>query len=210
MAQTAEGTFNRTSGGRNFVDTDEGVGIAVYDENTMHALPGDRVRVSLFAKRRGADKLRGEVIEILKRSERAFVGTLQIHHDVGFVVNPTCILPQDILVPTRNLKGGVNGDKVAVKVVEWPAHSRNPIGEVVEVLGKGGEHETEMHAILAEYGLPYTYPKEVEDAANLIDAGITQTEIAKREDFRDTLTMTIDPRDAKDFDDAISIKDVSQ
>ncbi|MBR2154244.1 MAG: RNB domain-containing ribonuclease [Bacteroidaceae bacterium] len=210
VAQTAEGIFTRTSGGRNFVDTDDGVGIAIYDENTLHALPGDRVKVSLLAKRRGSDKLHGEVIEILKRSERPIVGTLQIQHDTAFLVNPTSILPGDILIPTRFLKGGVNGDKVVVKVNEWPAKSHNPIGEVIEVLGKGGEHETEMHAILAEYGLPYSYPKDVEDAANLIDADITQTEIAKREDFRDTLTMTIDPRDAKDFDDAISIKDISQ
>ena len=210
VAQTVEGTFTRTSGGRNFVDTDDGVGIAIYDENTLHALPGDRVKVSLFAKRRGSDKLHGEVIEILKRSERPIVGTLQIQHDTAFLVNPSGILPGDILIPQRFLKGGVSGDKVAAKVIEWPTNARNPIGEVIEVLGKGGEHETEMHAILAEYGLPYSYPKDVEDAANLIDADITQTEIAKREDFRDTLTMTIDPRDAKDFDDAISIKDISQ
>jgi len=207
--QTVEGTFNRTSGGRNFVDTDEGVGISVYDEDTLHALPGDRVKVSLFAKRRGSDKLHGQVIEILKRSDRPFVGVLQIQHDVAFLVNPTGALPQDILIPTRYLKGGVNGDKAAVKVVEWPAKSRNPIGEVVEIFGKSGENETEMHAILAEYGLPYSYPQEVEEAANLIEPGITPAEVGRREDFRDVLTMTIDPRDAKDFDDAISIRDVS-
>ena len=209
VKQTVEGTFDRTSGGRNFVDTDDGVGIAIYDEDTLHALPGDRVKVSLFAKRRDKRHLHGQVIEIVKRSERPFVGMLQIHHETAFLVCPTGILPQDILIPARYLNGGVNGDKVAVRVVEWPANSRNPIGEVTEVLGKGGENETEMHAILAEFGLPYTYPKDVEDAANLIEPGITQAEIAKREDFRDTPTMTIDPRDAKDFDDALSIKDVS-
>ena len=208
--QTVEGTFNRTAGGRNFVDTDEGVGISVYDEDTLHALPGDRVKVGLFAKRRGSDKLHGQVIEILKRSERPFVGVLQIQHDVAFLVNPTGALPQDILIPARYLKGGANGDKAAVKVVEWPAKSRNPIGEVVEVFGKSGENETEMHAILAEYGLPYSYPREVEEAANLIEPGITPAEVARREDFRDTLTMTIDPRDAKDFDDAISIKPMKE
>ena len=209
VKQTVEGTFDRTSGGRNFVDTDDGVGIAIYDEDTLHAMPGDRVKVSLFAKRRDKRHLHGQVIEIVRRSEKPFVGMLQIQHETAFLVCPTGILPQDILIPTRFLKGGVNGDKVAVRVVEWPANSRNPIGEVIEVLGKGGENETEMHAILAEFGLPYTYPKDVEDAANLIDSGITKAEVAKREDFRDTLTMTIDPRDAKDFDDAISIKDVS-
>ena len=210
MSHTAEGTFTRTSGGRNFVDTDEGMGIAIYDEDTLHALPGDRVKVNLYAKRRGSSKVHGQVVEILQRSDHPFVGTLQIQHDTAFLINPTGILPQDILIPQRMLGGGVNGDKVVVKVVEWPLNSRNPIGEVVTVLGKEGENETEMHAILAEYGLPYSYPKEVEEAADLMDAGITTAEVAKREDFRDVLTMTIDPRDAKDFDDAISIRDVSK
>ncbi|MBQ4380574.1 MAG: ribonuclease R, partial [Bacteroidaceae bacterium] len=202
VAHIAEGTFYRTSGGRNFVDTDDGVGISVYDEDTLHALPGDRVRVSVLAKRRDSNRIRGQVTEILQRSERPFVGTLQIQHDTAFLINPSSVLPQDILIPQRMLGGGVNGDKVVVRIVEWPVTSRNPIGEVVQVLGKEGENETEMHAILAEFGLPYSYPKEVEEAADLIDAGITKAEIAKREDFRDILTMTIDPRDAKDFDDA--------
>lgn len=210
LAHSVEGTFNRTGGGRNFVDTDDGIGVSVYDEDTMHALPGDRVRVCLFAKKRGASHVHGQVTEILKRSERPFIGTLQVHHDAAFLVLPNGQLPADFFIPQRMLKGGVNGDKVAVKLVEWPAHSRNPIGEVIEVLGKGGENDTEMHAILAEYGLPYSYPKEVEDAANFIEVAIPQSEIARREDFRNTLTMTIDPRDAKDFDDAISIKDVSE
>ena len=209
VAHIAEGTFYRTSGGRNFVDTDDGVGISVYDEDTLHALPGDRVRVSVLAKRRDSNRIRGQVTEILQRSERPFVGTLQIQHETAFLINPSSVLPQDILIPQRMLGGGVNGDKVVVRIVEWPVTSRNPIGEVVQVLGKEGENETEMHAILAEFGLPYSYPKEVEEAADLIDAGITKAEIAKREDFRDILTMTIDPRDAKDFDDAISIRDVS-
>lgn len=202
----AEGVFNRTAGGRNFVDTDEGTGIAIYDEDTLHALPGDRVRVSLFAKKRGSNKLHGEVTEILQRSDRLWIGTMQIQHDTAFLVSPSAMLPHDILVPARFLNGAKNGEKVAVRVTEWNKSARNPIGEVIEVLGKEGENETEMHAILAEYGLPYTYPKEVEDAANLIDAGITPAEIANREDFRDVLTFTIDPRDAKDFDDALSIR----
>ena len=210
VAHSVEGTFTRTSGGRNFVDTDDGVGISVYDEDTLHALPGDRVKVSILAARRGSRKIRGQVIEILKRSERPIVGTVQIQHETAFLINPTGILPQDILIPQRLLHGAVNGDKVVVRLIEWTPQSRSPIGEVVQILGKEGENETEMHAILAEYGLPYNYPKEVEDAAELMDAGITKAEIAKREDFRSTLTMTIDPRDAKDFDDAISIRDVSE
>lgn len=210
QVSVVEGTFSRTSGGRNFVDTDDGVGISVYDEDTMHALPGDRVRVSVFAQKRGKSKLHGQVIEIVKRSERPFIGTLQIQHNVAFLTQPSGQLQSDILIPERFLKGGVNGDKAAVRIVEWPARARNPIGEVIEVLGKGGENETEMHAILAEFGLPYSYPKDVEDAANLIDSGITPAEIAKREDCRDTLTFTIDPRDAKDFDDALSIRELKE
>ncbi len=209
VAHTAEGTFARTSGGRNFVDTDDGVGITIHEEDTLHALPGDRVRVSTYAQRMGSKKIRGKVTEILQRSDRSYVGTLQIQHETAFLINPTGILPQDVLIPRRNLNGGVNGDKVVVRIVEWPLSDRNPIGEVIEVLGKEGENETEMHAILAEFGLPYSYPQDVEQAADIIDAGITPAEIAKREDFRQVLTMTIDPRDAKDFDDAISIRDIS-
>lgn len=207
---TTEGVFNRTSGGRNFVDTEDGVGVSVYDEDTMHAMPGDRVVVALHAKKRGSTKLHGEVIEIVKRREKPFIGTLQIHHSVAFLVTNGSQLQNDIMIPVEKLKGAKDGEKVAVKVVDWPASARNPIGEVVEVLGASGENETEMHAILAEYGLPYTYPENVTAAAAKIDAGITPEEVAKREDFRDTFTVTIDPRDAKDFDDAISIKKVKE
>ncbi|MBQ0021963.1 MAG: RNB domain-containing ribonuclease [Prevotellaceae bacterium] len=203
-----EGLFNRTSGGRNFVDADDGVGISIYDEDTLHALPGDRVKVALHAKKRGSNKLHGEVIEIVKRREKPFIGTVQIHHSVAFLVTSNGSLQNDIVIPVDKLQGAKNGEKVAVKVVDWPTTARNPIGEVVDVLGESGSNETEMHAILAEYGLPYKYPEHVEAAANKIDAGITPEEVAKREDFRDTFTVTIDPRDAKDFDDAISIKKV--
>ena len=208
VAQTVEGTFKRTSGGRNFVDMDNGVGISIYDEDTLHALPGDRVKVSIHAKRRGSQKLHGEVIEIVKRSEKPFVGTVQVHHNVAFLDLPNEQLLNDIVIPVEKLKGAKNGEKVVVKVVGWPRDARNPIGEVVDVLGTEGDNNAEMHAILAEYGLPYKYPEKVEAAANKIDAGITPEEIAQREDFRDTFTITIDPRDAKDFDDAISIKKI--
>lgn len=205
---TVEGVFNRTSGGRNFVDCEDGVGVSIYDEDTLHAMPGDRVRVALHAKKRESSKLHGEVIEIIKRREKPFIGTLQIHHSVAFLTTTSGQLQNDIVIPIDKLKDAKNGEKVAVKVVDWPTGARNPIGEVIEVLGASGENETEMHAILAEYGLPYTYPENVTAAAAKIDSGITPEEIAKREDFRDTFTVTIDPRDAKDFDDAISIKKV--
>ena len=207
-AHTAEGVFTRTNGGRNFVDTDDGVGISIYDEDTLHAMPGDRVKVSIHAKKRGSSKLHGEVVEILCRSEKPFVGTIQVHHSVAFLDLPNGQLLNDIVIPVEKLKGAKNGEKVVVKVTDWPLDARNPIGEVIDVLGTGGDNNTEMHAILAEYGLPYKYPENVEAAANRIDAGITEEEIAKREDFRNTFTITIDPRDAKDFDDAVSIKKI--
>ena len=205
---TMEGIFNRTSGGRNFVDTDDGIGISIYDEDSLHALPGDRVKVGVHAKRRGSRKLHGNVIEIVKRTDKPFVGNLQMQHSVAFLDAPAAMLQRDIVIPAGKLRGAKDGDKVVVRIVDWPMEERNPIGEVVDVLGQGGDNNTEMHAILAEYGLPYKYPENVEAAANKIDAGITEEEIAQREDFRDTFTVTIDPRDAKDFDDAISIKKV--
>ena len=205
-SHTMEGIFRRTGGGLNFVDTDDGVGISIYDEDTFHALPGDRVKVSIHAKKWGSKKLHGQVIEILKRSEKPFVGTLQVQHSVAFLNMPLGQLQRDILIPVAKLNGAKNGEKVVVKVTDWPRDERNPIGEVLDVLGKEGDNNTEMHAILAEFGLPYKYPEKVEAAANQLDAGITPEEIAQREDFRNTFTITIDPRDAKDFDDAISIK----
>ena len=209
-AHVVEGTFNRTSGGRNYVDTDDGMGISIYDEDTHHALPGDRVKVGIHAKKYGNHKLHGEVIEIVKRREKPFVGTLDVQHSVAFLSVPTGILQSDIVIPVEKLKGATNGQKVVVKVMDWPQEARNPIGEVIDVLGKEGDNNTEMHAILAEFGLPYKYPEKVEAAANQLDAGITPEEIAQREDFRDTFTITIDPRDAKDFDDAISIKQLKK
>lgn len=203
---TAEGIFNRTSGGRNFVDTDDGVGISVYDEDTMHALPGDRVKVSLLAKKRGSNKLHGQITAILKRNEKPWIGTLQVQHSVAFLISQSGTLPHDILIPMEKTMGGKNGQKALVKIVDWPQGSRNPIGEVIDILGDAGDNTTEMHAILAEYNLPYKYPEKVVQAAEKLDPGITPEEIAKREDCRDTLTFTIDPRDAKDFDDALSIK----
>lgn len=206
QATTTEGIFNRTSGGRNFVDTEDGVGISVYDEQTMHALPGDRVKVSLLAKKRGSNKLHGQITAIIQRNEKPWIGTLQIQHGVAFLISQSGTLPHDIFIPNDKLQDGKNGQKALVKIVDWPKDARNPIGEVIDVLGDAGDNNTEMHAILAEYNLPYKYPQKVVDAAEKLEPGITPEEIAKREDCRETLTFTIDPRDAKDFDDAISIK----
>ncbi len=205
-AKIMEGVFRRTSNGNNFVDTADGIGIRIYDENINHALPEDIVKVSLHAQKRGTSKLRGEIIEIVKRSDKLYVGTLQIEHSIAYLVSPNNNLPESIVVPTDKMKGAKADDKVVVRVVDWPTDSHNPIGEVLEILGKVGENETEMHAILAEFGLPYSYPEDAEKAAEYIDANITAEEISRREDFRDVTTFTIDPRDAKDFDDALSIR----
>ena len=126
--------------------------------------------------------------------------------DFAFLLTEDRTLANDIFIPKKALKGGKSGDKAVVKITEWPEHAKNPIGKVVDILGQSGDNTTEMHAILAEYGLPYAYPKSVEDEAEKIDPGITAEEIGQREDLREVTTFTIDPRDAKDFDDAISIR----
>ena len=129
--------------------------------------------------------------------------------DYAFLVTEGNIFVHDVLIPKKKLKGGKTGDKAVVKITQWPSkESKNIVGEVIDVLGKEGDNNVEMHAILAQYGLPYKYPKNVEEAANKIDAGITEQEIKRREDFRDVFTCTIDPKDAKDFDDALSIRQV--
>ncbi|MEO5178038.1 RNB domain-containing ribonuclease, partial [Bacteroides ovatus] len=148
----------------------------------------------------------GEVIEILERANDTFVGTLEVAKSYAFLVTENRTLANDIFIPKDKLKGGKTGDKAIVKVTEWPDKAKNPIGQVIDILGQAGDNTTEMHAILAEFGLPYVYPKAVETAADKIPAEISAEEIAKREDFRKVTTFTIDPKDAKDFDDALSIR----
>lgn len=204
-----EGRFERRSNGKNFfVPNDDANIVYISERNAMNAMNGDIVRIQMFAKRRRTET-EGEVIEILKRADARFVGTLQVQKDFGFLVLDSRILANDIFIPKGNLNGGKTGDKAVVEIVEWPERASNPIGKVLDVLGEAGDNTTEMHAILAQYGLPYEYPKNVEEAAEKILAGITPEEIAKREDMRNTFTMTIDPADAKDFDDALSIKELS-
>ena len=200
------GTFQRKSNGRNwFVPEEGGEPILIAERNSRHALNGDKVRIAFYAKRKGRGP-EGEVVEILERAEGNFVGTLDINKNYAFLLNDDKNLANDIFIPKDKLKGAKNGDKVVVRITEWPEKARNPIGEVVDVLGKAGENNTEMHAILAEFGLPYKYPEAVEKAAEYIQAGITDEEVARREDFRDVLTFTIDTKDAKDFDDALSLR----
>jgi ribonuclease R len=202
----ATGTFQRRSNGNNaFIPDDGGEHIRVAERNSAHAMDGDTVRVQLFARRKGAEA-EAEVIEIIKEKERTYVGTLQISHNYAFLVTEDKTLANDIFIPIEKLGGGHNGDKAVVRIVEWPERAKNPIGEVIDVLGVAGENNAEMHAILADFGLPYSYPEEVEEAARKISARIMPDEIARREDFRKVTTFTIDPHDAKDFDDALSLR----
>ena len=205
--QVQEGVFRRKANGRNsFLPDDGGTPVFVAERNSMSAMDGDRVKVSYMARR---DKHIKEamVIEIVRRAHDQIVGKLRVEKDWAFLVPSDSTFVHDIIIPKRKLKGGKTDDKAVVKVIQWPdAEHKNIIGSVVDILGKTGENNAEMHAILAQYNLPYKYPKNVEEAAEKIDAGITPQEIARREDFRDVFTCTIDPKDAKDFDDALSIR----
>ena len=206
FGQILEGVFQRKSNGRNqFLPDEGGEPVVIAERNSAHAMNGDRVKVSLFAKRKHILK-EGEVIEILERSNDTFVGTLKVDKNYAFLLTESRTLANDIFIPKDKLKGGVSGDKAVVKVIEWPGDAKNPLGQVIDILGKTGENTAEMHAILAEYGLPYVYPESVEKAANTISDEIPAEELALREDFRSVTTFTIDPKDAKDFDDALSIR----
>ena len=204
------GTFQRKSNGKNsFIPDGGGDPIFIAERNSAHAMNNDRVRIVFYAKRKRREA-EGEVVEILERANDTFVGTLEVTKSYAFLLTENRTLANDIFIPKERLKGGKNGDKAVVKVVEWPDKAKNPIGQVVDILGKAGDNNTEMHAILAEFGLPYVYPKAVEDAAEKIPAKIEAEEIAKREDFRGVTTFTIDPKDAKDFDDALSIRPLGE
>lgn len=202
----AIGIFVRRSNGKNSVVTEtDGEAIFVAERNSMHALNGDRVRVNIAARRRGVEP-EAEVVEIIEKKEQTFIGTLKVDKHFGYLLTDSKFLSTDIFIPKAKLKGGKTGDKAVVRITEWKEDFKNPSGEVIDILGKSGENTAEIHAILAEYGLPYKYPSAVEKAADKIDAGITDEVIANRIDMRDVLTFTIDPVDAKDFDDALSFR----
>lgn len=205
--QVQEGRFMRKSNGKNsFIPDGSDKPIFVSERNSMSALTGDRVRVSMMARRRNHIK-EAQVIEILQRAKDQFVGRLRVDKDIAFLVTAENTMAQNILIPKNKLKGGKTDDKAVVKVTAWPdSEHKSIVGEVVDVLGKTGDNDVEMNTILAQYGLPYKYPKNVEAAAEKITGEITEQDVAEREDFRDTWTCTIDPKDAKDFDDALSIK----
>lgn len=206
---TKTGKVDMTASGMAYIIADEPEegekDIIVEPRNTHHAMHGDKVRVAIIGRRRDG-RIEGEVVETLEIGKRTFVGRIEISEKYAFVIIDSRTMPADIFVPLRALNGAENGQKVIVKITEWPENSKNPTGEVVDVLGNSGDNNTEMHAILAEYDLPYHFPEELEEAADKIDAGITKAEIKKRKDMRGVTTFTIDPADAKDFDDALSIR----
>ena len=208
--QVMTGTFRRKANGKNiFEPEDGGEPILVAERNSLHAMDGDTVQATLLARRKHHVR-EAAITDILKRSDKTFVGTLQVQKGYAYLLTEDRTLANDIFIPKENLKKGKTGDKAIVRIVEWPERAKNPIGKVVDILGKTGENNAEMHAILAEYGLPYTYPANVEKAAEKFTPDITEEEIARRIDMRDVLTFTIDPYDAKDFDDALSIRPVKE
>jgi ribonuclease R len=204
---TLVGTFARRQSGKNsFIPEDGSTPIFVAERNSGRALDGDKVKVQLFAKRKGQEP-EAEVIEILESKPHILTGKLEVFKNFAFLnTEADRTLACDIFIPKEKLKGGKHGDKAVVKITHWSEGAKNPRGEVLDILGQAGENNAEMHAILAEYGLPYKYPENVEKAADKIPAEISENDLAEREDFRNVLTFTIDPKDAKDFDDALSAR----
>ncbi|HIY46614.1 MAG TPA: ribonuclease R [Candidatus Alistipes faecigallinarum] len=203
-----EGVADMTTSGAIFVRV-EGLeeDIFVNQRNTANALDGDRVEVAVIHRGRNG-RMEGEVTRILSRNRKPYVGIAEVGAHQIFVRADSRRMPMDIYLSKRNYPDVRDGEKVVVRIVDWQPGSKSPVGELVERLGLAGNNDTEMHAILAEYELPYRFEPEVEEAAAAIDARITAGEIASRRDFRDTTTFTVDPADAKDFDDALSVRKV--
>jgi len=188
----------------NVDDTDEEIFIP--QANLHHALHGDTVEVYVYARRKKSEQLEGEIVRIVERGRDQFVGIVELSRNFAFLIIEHRYMPYDIFIPANKLNGAKQGEKAIARIIEWPDSAKSPIGEIVEVLGKSGEHEVEMHAILAEFDLPSKFTEEIEQVAENIPTEITNEEIAKRRDFRNITTFTIDPTDAKDFDDALSFK----
>jgi ribonuclease R len=192
--------------GKAYITNDEGgEDIYIAPNNTSRALNGDRVKVLLFPKRKD-HKTEGQIIEILERAKEQYVGIIDVSKHFAYLVADNINMPVDILIPKDAVKGAQSGQKVVVRITEWPEHSKNPIGSVVEVLGQPGDNDVEMKSILAEFDFPWVFPEKVENEAEKIERGITPAEIGRRKDFRNVFTITIDPPDAKDFDDALSLR----
>lgn len=205
--QYVEGTVDMKSTGKAYVvlDDEAGEDVFIAANNTGQALHGDRVKVAMFPKRKNK-KPEGEIVEVLQRKHTDFVGVLHISHGYVFVVPDMDSIPVDIFIPKGELHGAKNGQKVVVHLVDWPENSGNPFGEIIRVLGNPGENDVEMESILLAHDYPIEFPKEVEKEAEKIEDRIQKAEVKKRKDYRDIFTITIDPADAKDFDDAISLR----
>ncbi len=200
------GTVDMARGGYGYVISENSKeDIFVSQNNLNHALNGDTVKVLLYAHKKSRMP-EGEVVEILERARETFVGEIEISDRFAFLTPDSRHMPFDIFIPLEKLKGAKNGQKAIVKLTEWPKKAKNPFGEVIEVLGNLGDNETEMHAILAEFGLPFRFSEELEEEASRIPDRITEKEYKSRRDFRPVPTFTIDPEDAKDFDDALSLQ----
>lgn len=201
-----EGKFIRKNNGKNvFIPDGSDLSVFVAERNSMFALSGDRVKAMLLARKEG--EMREAIItDIISHDKDTFVGKIKVESDIAFLITEANIFPQDVIIPKKKLNGARDGEKAVVKIINFPSkESKKIIGEVVDVLGESGNNDVEMNTILAQYGLPYKYPKEVEEAAECISGEITAKDLEEREDFRDIFTCTIDPKDAKDFDDALSL-----
>jgi ribonuclease R len=205
-----EGIIKRSRNGKNYLLPDDGgTPIFIAERNSKHALDGDRVR-AIHSARKVYSEPEGEVVAIIERAQTNFVGILVVEKNFAFLSTDSKKLANDILIPKDKLKGGKTGQKAVVRITEWPEHSKNPFGEVIDILGDAGDNDTEMNAIMAEFGLPYKYPEAVEQQAELLTEVLPEEEISRRVDFREVTTFTIDPFYAKDFDDALSIRQLKE
>lgn len=202
------GTVDMTADGSAFIVPDDEFekDIFVAPRKLRNALHGDKVKVYVFGKKTSGRKNEGEVVEIITRAKTDFIGVAKVSERFAFIIPDDRKMLHDIFVPLSDLNGAKNGQKVQVAITDWPEGAKNPIGKIINVLGTQGENDTEMNAILAQYGFPLSFPDAVEKEANAIPETVSENEIKGRRDFRDTITFTIDPADAKDFDDAISFK----
>lgn len=205
-ASTITGIVDMKQTGKAYIIPDEGgEDVFISANNTYHALHGDTVRVRMFPKR-PKKKLEGQIIEIIKRKKEQFVGVIEVFKEFAFLIPDSHNMPFDIFIPKEKVLGAKHGEKIVARITDWPEHSKNPFGEVVRVLGMPGINQVEMQSILVEYDFPLSFSNAVEKEAANISTGITDREIASRRDFRTVFTMTIDPEDAKDYDDALSLK----
>ncbi len=209
IIEMVEGTVQMTREGFGFVVVpDREDDIYIPQKYMLHSLNGDLVRAAVTRKKDAKHRAEGEIVAVLERSRKPFIGILQIMGQHGWVIVESKVMPYDIKVNLDGVDEDAQWKKVAVQVVDWPLHTENPVGKIIDVLGEPGENDTEMHAILAEFGLPYRFEPQVEEAAAKIPVKIEEKEIKRRKDMRGVLTFTIDPADAKDFDDAVSYEEL--